>query len=409
MTSRQQLSVVVVHEKYQQFGGEDVAVAADLALLERNGHRIEYYERDNDEINDLGPIGKARIAAGTVWSKRSRRSLAAVLERFRPQVVHVHNTFPLLSPSIYRAAKERDIPVVQSIHNYRLICPTGALLRDGRLCAECVGRRLPLPAVRHACYHSSRSQTAVVAAMHATHTVMKTWERDVDLFLPVSHHVLHRLIEAAAIPPDRAMVRNNHLSPDPGLRRPDSDRGYAVFVGRLSHEKGVEVLVRAAAQVPELQVRVVGDGPERGRVVRLARELQADNVSFLGQLPRPDALEEIRGARCLVLPSIWEEPMGLVLIEAAALGVPIIGSNIGGTPEVVVPGTGFLFARADVSALATSLRDAASKPMIWRARGRAARLHFERNFTAERAYDSLLAAYDLVAATTDRDPATAAS
>jgi glycosyltransferase involved in cell wall biosynthesis len=407
MSRAQKASVVVVHERYQQFGGEDVAVEADLALLETNGHRVEYYERHNDEIKDLDAFGRFRLAAGTVWSGRSRKALADILDRHRPDVLHAHNTFPLLSPSIYGAARIRGVPVVQSVHNYRLVCATGALLRDGRLCNECVGR-LPLPAVRHGCYHASRPQSAVVASMLAVHRGLRTWDRDVDLFLPVSRHVLHRLTDAGAIPPERAVVRTNHLSPDPGLRPPGSDEGYAVFVGRLSREKGVDVLVEAAARVPELAVRIVGDGPERDRVVRLARDLQARNIDFLGSRPRAEVLDIVRRARCFVLPSVWEEPMGLVLLEAAALGVPVIGSNIGGTPEVVIPGTGILFPPADVGALAAVLRDAVAHPSDWQLRGRAARRHFEESFTADIAYRSLLGCYERVAATAGGPP-TAAS
>jgi len=220
MTLTERASVVVVHEHYQHFGGEDVAVEADLALLEAHGHRVAFYERHNDEIKGLGPFGQVQLAIGTVWSGRSRRSLGDVLDRCRPDVVHVHNTFPMLSPAIYRAATERRIPVIQSIHNYRLICPTGTLLREGQICSDCVGRRLPLPAVRHACYHDSRLQSAVVATMLATHRAVRTWDRHIDLYLPVSEHTLRRLVEVGAIPPDLAMVRRNHVSPDPGARRP---------------------------------------------------------------------------------------------------------------------------------------------------------------------------------------------
>jgi glycosyltransferase involved in cell wall biosynthesis len=393
MTLHQLPSVVVVHERYQQPGGEDVAVDADCALLEGHGHRVSLFERHNDEIKDMGPLGRVQLAAGTVWSGSSRRALGDRLDRFRPDVVHVHNTLPLLSPSIYRAASERGIPVVQTIHNYRLVCASGSLLREGRACDDCVGHRLSLPAVRYACFRSSRAQTAVVAAMQATHRTLRTWDRHVDLYLPVSEHVLRRLVEAGAIPRDRAMVRRNHVSPDPGARRPGSDRGCAVFVGRLSHEKGVDVLIRAAAQVPELCVRIVGDGPERARLGELARQLQAANVSFLGRLPRSGVFDELRGARCLALPSTWEEPMGVVLIEAAALGVPVIGSNTGGTPEAIVRGTGVLVPPGDVAALAAALRDAASDPEGWWRRGVAARRQFEAEFSPARAYETLMMAY----------------
>ena len=398
MSDVPRLSVVIVHEHYQQRGGEDVAVEADTDLLRSRGHRVTSYVRHNDEIKTIGPLGRPRLAANTVWSRRSRLDLAAVLDSCRPDVVHVHNTFPLISPSVFRAANERGVPVVQTIHNYRLACASGTLLRDGAVCDDCLGRRVPLPAVRHACYRESRSQTAVVAAMQVAHRAVHTWDRRVDLFLPVSEHALRRLVAAGAIPAERAMVRHNHVAPDPGARPPGSDRGQVVFVGRLAPEKGVDVLVRAAALVPELPVRIVGDGPERARVERLAGELGTTNVRFLGWLTRDEVFDELRGARCFVLPSCWEEPMGMVLIEAAALGVPVIGSSLGGTSEVVTDETGTLLAPGDVGALAEALRDAAARPEVWGRRGLAARRRFEAKFSADRAYDTLLAAYARVGA-----------
>jgi len=387
------LTVLVIHERYQQFGGEDVAVDADLALLEAHGHRVVYYERHNDEIKGLGLVGRTRVAAGAVWSVSSVKALEHVIGRARPDIVHVHNTFPLISPAAYRAAARRGIPVVQTVQNYRMVCAVATLLRDGHVCVDCVGRRLPLPAIRHACYHNSRVESAIVAAMQVTHRTVGTWGRDVSLYLPSSHHVLRRLVGAGAFPETKAMVRRNHVSPDPGAREPGSDKGYVAFAGRLSVEKGVEVLVRAAALVPDIPVRIVGDGPQRAELTRVARELGATNVTFLGQLARPQAMEVVRGARCLAFPSTWEEPMGLVLIEAAAQGVPAIGTDVGGAPECIGAGAGRLVPPGNVEALADALREAAADPDDWWRRGRAARRHFEEEFTAERAYEVLATAY----------------
>jgi glycosyltransferase involved in cell wall biosynthesis len=389
-------SVLIVHERYQQLGGEDVAVQADRDLLDARGHRIVYYERHNDEILDLNAAGRARVALGTIWSGASRRALADVIDEHRPDLVHVHNTFPLISPSIYGVAAKRGIPVVQTLHNYRLVCATGAMQRDGHPCHECEGRRIPIPAIQHACYRGSRLQSAVAASMQATHLALRTWDRSIDLYLPVSEHVRRRLVDAGAIPTDRTMVRHNHVAPDPGLRPAGSDQGYAVFVGRLAPEKGVDILVRAATLVPELAVRVIGDGPERPRIERLAREVGSSNLTFIGRLSRREVLEQVRRARCLVLPSTWEEPQGVVLIEAAALGVPAIATDLGGTGEAVSPDSGLLIPPGDVARLAEALKDAATHPERWWRKGEAARKLFEAGFSADRAYETLLAAYDRV-------------
>jgi glycosyltransferase involved in cell wall biosynthesis len=305
--------------------------------------------------------------------------------------MHVHNTFPLLSPAIYRAATRRGIPVVQTVQNYRMICAAYMCLRDGHLCHDCVGRALPLPAIRYRCYHESAAQSAVVGAMQVAHRNLGTWDHHCALFLPCSAHVGRRLVAAGAIRDDRWMPRFNHVWPDPGLRADGSDEGYVAFAGRLSEEKGVDVLVRAAAGAPEVDVRIAGDGPVLDEMKRLAGAVGATNVTFLGRLARPDVLPFLRGARCLAFPSIWEEPQGLVIAEAAALGVATIGSDIGGVPEVIGPG--MLVPAADEVAWASALRDAAADAEGWRRRGLDSRRVFERDFNAERAYDVLLEAY----------------
>jgi glycosyltransferase involved in cell wall biosynthesis len=389
------LTVLVVHERYQQSGGEDVAVDADVSLLEGHGHRVVRFERHNDEIDGLGLLGRVHVAAGAIWSQASVRALGAVIDEVHPDVVHLHNTFPLLSPAVSRAAVRRRVPVVQTVHNYRMICADATLLRDGRVCTDCVGRRLPVPAVRFGCYHDSRAESGVVAAMQVVHRAARTF-RTTSLFLPISQHVRSRLVNSGAVPADKARVRYNHISPDPGARSRGSDQGYIAFVGRLSVEKGVEVLLAAARLLPGVPVLVVGDGPRRAELERIAAEAGTGDVRFLGHLDRRAVTDVVRGARCLAFTSIWEEPLSLVLPEAAALGVPAVATDVGGAPECVGPGAGTLVPPDDPAALAAALRAAVADPVGWWERGRAARRHFESRFTADIAYGALLDAYRLV-------------
>jgi glycosyltransferase involved in cell wall biosynthesis len=386
------LTVVLVHNRYQQPGGEDAAVEADAELLSARGHRVVRHERSNDEIDGLGPIGRARVAAGTVWSVDAARRLGRVIDDEQPDVVHVHNTFPLLSPSVFPAARRRGVPVVQTVHNFRLVCAAATCSRDGHRCVECLDHALPWPAIRYGCYHGSRAQTAVVTAMEVTHRVARTWARQVDLHLAVSAFARDRLVGAGALPGDRVMVRHNFCT-DPGVRDPAGDCGGAVFAGRIDDDKGVDVLVRAASLVPQMPVVVVGDGPARASAEDLARRLGAINVTFPGRLPKPEVFDILRRARCVVLPSVCDESFGLVLAEAAALGVPAVASRVGGVPEVVAAGAGELVAPGDPHALASALAGAAGDPDGWHERGAAARRHYEEAFTAERAYDQILVAY----------------
>jgi glycosyltransferase involved in cell wall biosynthesis len=383
---RRPLTVVLVHNRYQQPGGEDVCVDNDARLLSEAGHRVIRFERHNDEI---GATGGAAVAAGTVWSVGSARSLAAVLDREAPDVVHAHNTFPLISLSALSVAARRGIPVVQTLHNYRWACAAAVRFRDGHPCDDCIGRGLAWPGVAHACYRGSRPASAVVVAMQAGHRVAGTLRRRVSLFLTPSEHARSVLVRAGVVPAERIAVRFNHVSGAPAARDPAADAGHVLYAGRVSTEKGVDVLVRAAATVPGTTVYVSGDGPERASIERGAPA----NVHFLGWQDRAEMLELMAGARCVVVPSRVPETFGLVVAEAAALGVPAIASDTGALPEVAGPAGGRLVPPGAAGALAAALADAAGDPEGWHRRGEAARRRYEAELTAAVAYDRLLAAY----------------
>lgn len=386
-------TVLLVHNRYQQPGGEDAAVEADSQLLTAAGHRVVRYERDNDEIEGLGAAGRLGVAAGTVWSRRSRREIDRLLQRERPDVLHAHNTFPLISPAVFAAARARRIPVVQTLHNYRLVCASAVLYRDGHPCYDCVGRALPVPAVVHRCYHESAAESAVVATYGAVHRGAGSWRRLVTRYLAVSAHLSRVLTDAGAIPADRTEVRHNVCAPDPGPRASGPDEGTIVFAGRITVEKGVEDLVRAAAVASSVPIIVAGDGPHLAAAARLAAELGATNVRFVGHLERPALFDVIRRSRAVVFSSTWEEPFPMALVEAAALGVPAIATDVGGVPEIVTEQTGTLVVPGDPRALAAAMLSAIADPAGWAARGRAARTRYEAEFGADRALDRLLGAY----------------
>jgi glycosyltransferase involved in cell wall biosynthesis len=376
------ITVLQVHNRYLEPGGEDVAVAADAALLERAGHRVVRYERSNTEITRRG---RGELAIETLWSRRSRREIAELIDRTRPDVVHAHNTFPLISPSIFAAARGRGVPVVQTVHNYRMVCASAVLARDGVVpCHDCLQRALPLPAVVHRCYRDSRSQSGVVAAYQTAHRLAGTWDRYVTRYLAVSRYMADLLVNAGAVRADRIDVRPNFCEPDPGPRDPRAASPRIVFAGRITKEKGVETLLRAAAIASDIEVVIAGDGPYRADAERLA----GTNVRFLGHLDRAAMLDVMKAARCVAYTSISEEPSSLVLLEAAALGVPAIASAVGGAPEIVTAATGILVPPGDVGALAAAMRDTG-----WSARGPAARARYEQEFAADHALDRLRTTY----------------
>lgn len=385
------LTALLVHERYRQPGGEDVAFEADVALLEAAGHHVVRYERDNTEIDDMGPAARLLVVPRTVWSSDAARRFARTLDDVRPDVVHLHNTFPLLSPSLAMAARRHGIPVVQTVQNLRLVCAQGLCTRQGRPCHECLEVGSPWPGLRHGCYQGSRPRTAVVTALQLSHRLADRARQPVRLYLPVSSYVRDQLVARGAVDSERTMVRHNHAG-DPGARDPAEDAGFVVFAGRVVRDKGVEVLVRAAARCRRARVVVVGDGPDLPRMRRLAEELGAANVTFAGRLPRHDVLAVVRRARCLVQPSVGEDPNPLAVIEAASLGVAAIGTRSGGIPEIVGD-SGRLCDAGDVDALAAALDVAAGDPSQWAERGRAARARYEQCFSPQHAYDTLMTAY----------------
>jgi glycosyltransferase involved in cell wall biosynthesis len=391
------MKVLIVHTRYVRPGGEDVIVDIQHSVLSARGHAVVRFERDNSDLDVDGPVAQVRTALHAVWSRRSQRDLTSVLAAERPDIVHVHNTFPSLSPSVYAAANAAGVPVVQHLHNARLVCIDPCLVRDGRVCTDCVGRRIPWPGLVHRCYRGSIAESGVAAAVQVAHHSLGTWARRVDLFLPVSAWLRDLLVDSGAVPASKVLVCHSALDPDPGLRpapRPDRpDGGYALFAGRLAPEKGLDTLLEAAARVRHLPVKIAGEGPERALLETMVRRLELDHVELLGQVDRPRLLDLLRGARVAVVPSLGDA-LNMSAVEAAASGVPVVGSLCGGIPEVVADGvTGHLVAPGDPAALASRLAEAAAEPERMWEMGAAGRVHFEERFTATVFGDRLLTAY----------------
>ena len=388
------LKVLLGHNSYQWPGGEDTAFELDAQILEERGHAVARYHRHNDEIGDPGPVAAARTVGRSIWSIRTQRELRDLLAAERPDVAHFQNTFPLVSPSAFAACHRAGVPVVITVQNYRLACPSAFLFRDGELCEDCLHRTVKWPGVLHACYRDSRAQTAAVATMLAAHRVSGAWARHIDVVIAVSRFGRDKLVEAG-VPEDRVVVRPNFTAPDPGRRLAGEHGDHVLFAGRLSAEKGVDVVLDAAALAPEVPIRIVGDGPERPALEEQARRLRLQNVEFAGLRPRPEVQQLMRGARVLVFPSRWYEHFPFVLVEAFASGLPAIASDVGAMPEIVAAnGAGALFRPGDAADLADRLRWAWSHPAEVAAMGAAARTAFEERYSADRAYENLIAAYD---------------
>jgi glycosyltransferase involved in cell wall biosynthesis len=358
-------------------------------MLERHGVEVSTFERCNDDITASGWVQRCHLAASTVWSRASRRGLSAVLRRNRPDIVHVHNTFALISPSIYGACRNAGIPVVQTLHNFRLFCPAALFLRDGKPCEACVDSGL-LQSVRYRCYRGSRSATATLAGMLTVHRALGTYANHIDRYIALTEFARGKVIRAG-LPESKVIVKPNFLPDPPPPGQGSGD--YVAFVGRLLAGKGAETLVRAWRELPSVPLRIVGDGALREPLEALARR-EAPNVQFLGRLPREAVLRTVADARLLVIPSDCYEGFPMVVAEAFACGTPILASRIGSLAELIRDGeTGATFPAGDAPALAESVRQ-----LLANARGLAtmrvkARASFEAELTESRNFDRLMRIY----------------
>lgn len=381
------MKILVVHNKYQQAGGEDRVFSEEAALLEERGHSVARYCLDNDPASEMNRLALARK---TIWNSASYRELRALIRWERPDVAHFHNTFLMVSPAGYYAARAEGVPVVQTLHNYRLLCPDALFFRDGGVCEDCVGKAVPWPGVMHKCYRGSRAASATVAAMLTVHRALRTWTEKVDVFVALTDFARRKFIEGG-LPAEKIVVKPNFVHPDPGPGA--GDVGYALFVGRLSPEKGVETLLSAWERLGwRVPLKVVGDGPLRERLVEVAGKRLG--LEYLGFRSAEEVHSLMRGASLLVFPSEWYETFGRVAAEAFAAGTPVIAADIGAVAEIVEHGrTGLRFRPGDEEDLAAQVEEMLSDPARLSGMRRAARAEFESKYAAERNYEMLSGIY----------------
>jgi glycosyltransferase involved in cell wall biosynthesis len=387
------MKVLIVHNTYQQPGGEDVVAAQEANLLQQAGHEVIEYRRSNHEISVLSLWNKVALAKRAIWAGDTVRDLRAVIHQEKPDVAHFHNTFVMISPSAYQACREMGIPVVQTLHNYRLFCPRADFFRDGHVCEECLGKTPPWPGIVHGCYRGSRTQTAVVATMLTVHRLLKTWDEQVDVYIALTDFARQKFIQGG-LPAEKIVLKPNFVDPDPGMRESAGDYGF--FVGRFAPEKKLLTLLQAWEQLPEMPLKVVGSGLQEREIRQFAQERGLANVEFLGQRPRDEVFALMKGARLVVFPSEWFETFGLVIVEAFACGVPVVAARLGAMAELVEDGrTGLLFTPGDRDDLAAKIAWAATHSQDMAQMGRRGRQEFEAKYTKDGNREMLLSVYRL--------------
>jgi len=385
------MKILLVHNFYRSGtpGGEDAVFRQERALLERAGAEVITYERSNDEVDESHVTQVAKTAAKMAWSRPVYREMRELLRRERPAIAHIHNTFPLITPSAYAACRDSGVPVVQTLHNYRLICSAGTFYRDGKVCEICTSTS-PWAAVRHRCYRESMPGSAAVAWMLYRNWRSGTYTGLIDRYIVLSQFAAGRFA-AQGLPLDRIVIKPNFVdSPEPPS---PGGGGYAVFAARLSEEKGVRTLLHAWRSLRDIPLRIVGDGPMMAemRAIAAAESLP---IEFLGMRPRPEVLEIIGRAELQVVSSEWFEGFPLVIVEAYARGTPVIASRIGSLEEIVEDGqTGFHFPPGDTVALAARVRELWTDEALRRRLRAGARARFEASYTPEANLSQLLAVY----------------
>lgn len=380
------MKVLQVHNRYRIRGGEDAVVETTMDLLERRGHDARLFDKYSNELTS-GLVQRVRAVFSGIYSSAARREMDCVLSEFGPDVVHVHNLYPLISPSVLVACRRAGVPVVMTCHNYRLVCPIAVHFIRGRICERCAGGR------EYSCFlqncRDNRLESAAYALRGYATRALGLFRKNITLFLAISEFLKRRLIDAG-LPEERiAVVPNMIRIPESGA---DASQGaYAAFAGRASEEKGIPVLLEAARRLPEVRVQVAGHGP----MLEALREAAPANVTFPGTMSPEGLAGFYRGARFLVVPSVWYETFGLVAVEAMSHGIPVIASRIGGLQELITDGvSGFLFEPGNAEDLADKMRRLWDDPGLCGRMGQAAREEVMRKYNEEFYYGNLMAAYE---------------
>lgn len=378
------MRVLQIHNRYRQFGGEDVAVESDAKLLRASGHEVIQHLVSNP-ASDLAAAGNLLVSA---WNPSSYRRLKHAIDEIQPDVAHVHNTWYSLSASAVSALARANVPTVMTLHNYRLMCANGLLLRDGMPCTLCVGGN-PIQGIRYRCYNNSTVASFAAATTIALNRIASVWN-NVAVFIAMTEFA-RDLFAEGGLNPSRIIVRPNYAT-DPGARRLQPSRSHVVLlVGRVTAEKGADFIARVweSTETGNLTLRVIGDGPLRDQLER-----QYADIDFLGRVDTPRVAQEMLEARALLFPTLaYEGANPLTMVEALSAGLPVLASDLGSMSEVAAPqGSEWSRTARDFEDWRKGIRMLRDDSIV-DAAGRAARATFEARFTADRALDSLEAAY----------------
>jgi len=386
--------ILMIHNYYQSHApsGEDGVFREDEKLLRSKGHKVKLFTRHSDAIKNFSPLRKMALTWQITWSRESYKAIEQLIRLEKPDIVHVCNTFPLISPSIYYACRKYKIPVVQTVQNYRIFCASGILFRENSVCEECMEHG-SIRAIKYGCYRNSRLQTFPIVFMHQIHRLLGTWMNYIDVYVAATEFSRQKLIQGG-LPTERVAVKPNFFlsMPEPSYSYGD----YAVFFGRLSVEKGVRTLLSAWNQLHDLPLKIVGDGALKEEIISAINTQNGSSIEFLGFRTHDQCLDLLKNATFIVMPSEWYEGFPMTIREAFASGKPVVASRMGAMAEIVNDGkTGLLFEPGNPNDLATKVRWLAEHKEIVVQMGKSARAEFETKYTAEKNYEILMNIYKM--------------
>jgi glycosyltransferase involved in cell wall biosynthesis len=338
------MKILLIHNYYQKYGGEDSVFHSEMELLKKNGHQILTFTRNNNEILKFSLLDKAKFLKDTIWSTKTNQELAKISLEFTPDVAHIHNIFPLISPSVYDVLKHNNIPIIQTLHNFRFLCSNGLFYRENKICEKCKFGHMH-NAILFKCYKDNYTTSALYATTLTINRIMKRLD-NVSCFIALSTFAKQKFSESKLIPEEKINVLGNFIDNNKAenLVKRKSKREYAVYIGRLSIEKGLDLIVNAFQELSNIELKIVGTGPEYEKIHRYLLGHNITNIDLLGHLHESEILEIARDAFVTVIPSNWYEQFPIVALESMLVGTPIIASRLGGLPSIIEDGvSGYLF------------------------------------------------------------------
>ena len=382
------MKILQIHNEYQTLGGEEAVLEAEKSVLEGNGHEVQQWIAKSSDIKELSTVQKLQASFDSIWSRNTYTRVKKFLQENRPDVAHVHNTVPLISPSVYAACQSENVPVVQTLHNFKFICPGSNLYRNNQLCEECIGKSFTYPALIHGCYRRDHLSTAFLVSNLTFNRMRGTYAKEIDTYIALTEFARKKFVEAG-LPSEKLVVKPNFVTSQ--IARGTHEGNYALFAGRLVSQKGVETLLQAWSTLNgEIPLKIAGTG-------YLTEHVQSNlprNVEYLGQIPRSEVASLMQNATFLVFPSEWYEGFPMAIVEAFATGLPVIASNLGGMAEIVRPDySGWHFTPGNAKELADVVQQAWRDLQEVKRRGELARAQYEELYAPDKNCQMLLDIY----------------